>query len=99
MNSSEKALEVNCVRKIIENERQKHVIVKDVSFSLERGTITAIVGKSGCGKSTLLSIVSGIDAPASGSVKLFGKDFTALRLLNRNASEMKMWDYCFKIII
>lgn len=79
MNSGEKALEVNHVRKIIENERQKHVIVKDVSFSLERGTITAIVGKSGCGKSTLLSIVSGIDAPASGSVKLFGKNFYSLK--------------------
>ena len=79
MNSSEKALEVNRVRKIIENERQKHVIVKDVTFSLERGTITAIVGKSGCGKSTLLSIVSGIDAPASGSVKLLGKDFYSLK--------------------
>lgn len=33
------------------------------------------MGKSGCGKSTLLSIISGIDAPTSGSVKLLGKDF------------------------
>lgn len=79
MNSSEKVLEVNHVRKVIENERRRHVIVKDVSFSLERGTITAIVGKSGCGKSTLLSIVSGIDAPVSGSVKLLGKDFYSLK--------------------
>ena len=79
MNNSKKVLEVDRVRKIIENERQRHVIVKDVSFSLEKGTITAIVGKSGCGKSTLLSIVSGIDAPASGSVKLFGKNFYSLK--------------------
>lgn len=80
MNSKEKALEVSRVRKIIENEGQKHVIVKDVSFSLERGTITAIVGKSGCGKSTLLSIASGIDAPESGSVRLFGEDFYSLKI-------------------
>ena len=79
MNSKDMALEVNRVRKIIENERQKHVIVKGVSFSLKRGTITAIVGKSGCGKSTLLSIASGIDAPESGSVKLLGKDFYSLK--------------------
>ena len=49
--------------------------MKDICFSLEEGTVTAIVGKSGCGKSTLLSIISGIDAPTSGSVKLLGKDF------------------------
>ena len=61
--------------KVIENDRQRNIILKDICFSLEEGTVTAIVGKSGCGKSTLLSIISGIDAPTSGSVKLLGKDF------------------------
>lgn len=70
-----KIIEIDHVSKVIKNEKQKNVILRDISFSLEAGTVTAIVGKSGCGKSTLLSIVSGIDAPTSGSVKLLGKDF------------------------
>lgn len=73
--NNQKILEINHVGKVIGNEKQKNVILKDISFSLDAGTITAIVGKSGCGKSTLLSIASGIDAPTSGSVKLLGKDF------------------------
>ncbi len=71
----QKIIEINHVGKVIENDRQRNVILKDICFSLEEGTVTAIVGKSGCGKSTLLSIISGIDAPTSGSVKLLGKDF------------------------
>lgn len=71
----EKVIELEHVSKVIRNERQKNVILQDISFSLEEGTVTAIMGKSGCGKSTLLSIVSGIDPPTDGSVKLLGKDF------------------------
>lgn len=71
----EKVIEIEHVNKVIKSERQKTVILKDISFSLEAGTVTAIMGKSGCGKSTLLSIASGIDTPTSGSVRLLGKDF------------------------
>ena len=38
--------------------QKEEKILTDVSFVLEKNTITAIVGKSGCGKSTLLSIMS-----------------------------------------
>ena len=64
----EKVIEIDHVSKVIKNEKQKNVILSDISFSLEAGTVTAIVGKSGCGKSTLLSIASGIDAPTGCSV-------------------------------
>lgn len=55
--------------------KQEEQILKDVSFTLEKSTITAIVGKSGCGKSTLLSIMGGIDSPSGGKVLLGGKRF------------------------
>ena len=71
----ENVIVIEHVSKVIKNEKQKNVILSDISLSLEAGTVTAIVGKSGCGKSTLLSIASGIDAPTGGSVKLLGKDF------------------------
>ena len=38
----------------------KTQVLKDISFSLEKGKILAVVGPSGCGKSTLLNILSGI---------------------------------------
>jgi len=48
------------------------LVLKDVSFSVERGKIAAILGASGCGKSTLLNIVSGLLAPDRGEVFLNG---------------------------
>lgn len=66
------------IRKIIKTGNNEHVILDDISFKLNPGTITAIIGKSGCGKSTLLSIMSGIDKPSSGKVFLNNKDFYSM---------------------
>lgn len=57
---------------------QKLDIIKGVSFELEAGKITMIVGASGAGKSTLLHILSGLDYPDSGSVKIKGTDLFKL---------------------
>ena len=70
---SNNIIEVNHVGKTIGDK--KLVILHDISFALERGSVTAIVGKSGSGKSTLLSIVSGIDEPTKGQVKLMGQSY------------------------
>ena len=35
-------------------------VLKDISFSLRKGRILAVVGPSGCGKSTLLNVLSGV---------------------------------------
>ena len=47
--------------------------VKGVSFSVEKGKTLAIVGESGCGKSTLARIITMIDAPTSGELKIDGQ--------------------------
>lgn len=52
-----------------------HLIQTGVSFTVERGTIFAIMGGSGCGKSTLLRHLVGLLAPASGTVAIEGIDF------------------------
>ncbi|MBS3944366.1 MAG: ABC transporter ATP-binding protein [Melioribacter sp.] len=57
---------------------QKLDIIKGVSFELEADKITMIVGASGAGKSTLLHILSGLDYPDSGSVKIKGTDLFKL---------------------
>jgi peptide/nickel transport system ATP-binding protein len=53
--------------------------VQDVSFELQRGTISTVVGESGSGKSTLARMVLRLLAPTSGSLYLDGRDVTGLR--------------------
>jgi phospholipid/cholesterol/gamma-HCH transport system ATP-binding protein len=55
----------------------ERLIQTGVSFTVERGTIFAIMGGSGCGKSTLLKHLVGLLPPAQGSVKYHGVDYWA----------------------
>lgn len=48
--------------------------LKDISFSIKRGTIHAIVGENGAGKSTLVSILSGFHQATKGSIFLDGNE-------------------------
>ena len=50
-----------------------HKILKNVSFSLKRGTLTALTGASGSGKTTLLEILAGLKKQDSGTVRSAGK--------------------------
>lgn len=46
----------------------------DVSFTVPKGQMAAVIGPSGSGKSTLLHILGGVDRPTSGKVFLDGQD-------------------------
>lgn len=61
-------------------------IVNDVSLSVARGQVVAVMGPSGCGKTTLLRLVAGLLKPSQGSACLLGMnlpydDAKALRAL------------------
>ena len=50
----------------------------DISLTVEKGSITGIIGPNGCGKTTLFNVIAGIYRPSNGSVMLDGKDITGL---------------------
>ena len=46
--------------------------LKDTSLSVRRGEFAAVVGPSGCGKSSLMKLATGLIAPDSGEIVIFG---------------------------
>jgi lipoprotein-releasing system ATP-binding protein len=58
-------------------------ILKEVSFSIEKGEFVSIIGKSGCGKSTLLYILSTMDTDYEGELEIDG-----VLMQNKKESEL-----------
>lgn len=57
---------------------QETAVLKDLSLSFEQGKMYCIMGKSGAGKTTLLSVLSGLAAIQSGTIRYEGKDIREL---------------------
>jgi phospholipid/cholesterol/gamma-HCH transport system ATP-binding protein len=60
-----------------------HVVLQNLSFSVPRRSIFAIMGGSGCGKSTLLHSLIGLLRPSAGAVLFRGEDFWTLDAAGR----------------
>jgi putative ABC transport system ATP-binding protein len=52
--------------------------LQDLDLDIKAGTFLALMGPSGSGKTTLLNLIAGIDSPTSGSLKIDGRDLTAM---------------------
>jgi len=50
----------------------------DITFTIQPGTMVALVGRSGSGKTTLLNIIGGLDRPDTGTITIDGTDITTL---------------------
>ena len=50
-----------------------------ISFGIEKGEFTAIMGASGSGKSTLLNVISTIDRVSAGEIRVDGKRLTGMK--------------------
>ncbi len=49
-----------------------------ISFTAEPGSFVVLLGPSGCGKSTTLRLIAGLDTATSGTIRIGGRDVTAL---------------------
>jgi len=56
-----------------------HCALAGISFALDRGAWLLIVGRNGAGKTLLTRLILGLDAPSSGSIRIFGRDIESLR--------------------
>jgi putrescine transport system ATP-binding protein len=62
--------------------------VDEVSLSIPRGEIFALLGSSGSGKSTLLRMLAGFETPSAGSIRLEGVEISKLRPYERPINMM-----------
>ncbi len=60
-------------------EKNSSDILENMSFTVKKGEIFSILGGNGCGKTTTLNIISGLDIPYKGFVKIMGKKIKAYK--------------------
>lgn len=65
---------VGLTKRFLTPRGQAFTALRDVSFTVEPGRFCAVVGPTGCGKSTTLSMVSGLDRPSEGLVRVGGQE-------------------------
>ena len=62
------------------------LVVKGISFTVKKGSLTTILGPSGCGKTTTLRMIAGLESPSGGQIFIDGRDVTSLGPAERNVS-------------
>ena len=77
--SGESGLKVRQLRK----SYRKRVVIRDVSLSVERGEVAALLGPNGSGKSTAFYSIAGLVNPEGGQVSIDGRDVTYMPMYRR----------------
>ncbi len=73
--------------KIYKTKETEVVALQGLDLTIQRGELTAVIGKSGSGKSTLLNVIAGLDRPSAGSVHVDGKN-----LLKFNDKQLMLYN-------
>ena len=93
--SENSVLKVENLTHSYKDKKNKKIVIKDLSFEVDRGEILSIIGKSGCGKSTMLKIVAGFLSPDSGKIIVNGKEHKKptrnVMYLQQNYEQLFAW--------
>jgi len=81
--------------------RNGHTALRDASFAIPRGTVTALVGVNGAGKSTLFKAIMGFVPASRGEIRLLGK--TVKQALRENlvayVPQSEEVDWSFPVLV
>jgi ABC-2 type transport system ATP-binding protein len=95
--TSETVIGIDRLVKVYKNE----TAVDGISFTLKRGTITALLGANGAGKTTTIATIMGLLTPTSGSVTVLGAEmpWQRHRVLHRMNFESPYVDMPMRLTI
>jgi manganese/iron transport system ATP-binding protein len=81
--------------------RNGHTALRDTTFEIPSGTITALVGVNGAGKSTLFKVIMGFVPAAKGEIRILGK--TVRQALSENivayVPQAEEVDWAFPVLV
>ena len=98
MNQTEKALPVLELCEVCVNYRQRSAL-QEITFSVQRGDVVAIVGPNGAGKSTMMKTILGLISPASGTVNILGQSVEDARKQVGYVPQMEQVDWDFPVTV
>jgi len=75
---SDEILEICNLSKTFAEGESQRVVFHGLDASINRGDFVVLLGRSGSGKSTLLNLISGIDLPTAGEVRIGGQNLTTM---------------------
>jgi NitT/TauT family transport system ATP-binding protein len=68
----------NVTKRFMTPSGTTYTALKDLSLQVAPGEFCAVVGPTGCGKSTTLTLVSGLERPTHGAVKVHGEEVSGI---------------------
>jgi putative ABC transport system ATP-binding protein len=77
---------MTAVSKAYESAAGSIVALRDVSMDVRQGEFVTVVGKSGSGKSTLINLLTGIDSPSTGTIRVASTEVHTL-----DQEELSIW--------
>ena len=89
-------IEVKNLTKIYGKKDTTFTALDEINLIIENKSTVSIIGKSGSGKSTLMHIMSGLDEPTSGTVKIDGIDIFAMKEKKIDAFRSSKMSFVFQ---
>jgi putative ABC transport system ATP-binding protein len=89
-------INVENLTRIYHTGSSQQIVFDSLTFNVDNGETVALLGASGSGKTTLLNLVSGIDTPDRGHVRLDGVDVHALAEPERTLMRRRQIGFVFQ---
>lgn len=89
-------ISVTSITKTYGKKRNAFTALADVSFEVPDGASVAIVGKSGSGKSTLMHVMSGLDRPEVGEIRIGGENILQFKPKQMDAFRSHEMSFIFQ---